>query len=346
MLEVVGLWARHGLAVVLRDINLTLAEGEIGALLGPSGSGKTTLLRILAGFDLPSQGEVRFAGAAIARPQGAVAPEHRGFAMVFQDHALLPHLSVSGNIAFGLHRLKAAARSERIAEAMAMVGLQGLDARKPHELSGGQQQRVAVARALAMRPRLLLLDEPFSSLDETLRHQLQRDLRRWLKQTGTTALLVTHSQQEAYAVADRVGVIGSGRLHQWDTPYRVYHHPASRFVAEFVGDGVWLAAQVLADGALQTEIGVLPAAQTSVFAPGQHVELLLRPDDLIHDDLSPWRVRVVASTFRGADRLYRLALPSGTELLSLVPSHHPAHPVDEEIGIRLDLQHRICFSVG
>ena len=346
MLEVTGLGARYGDVEVLRDIHLQVAQGDIGALLGPSGSGKTTLLRILAGFEMPHQGEVRFAGARLADAGTAVAPEHRGFAMVFQDHALLPHLSVAGNIDFGLHRLPAATRAERIAEALAMVGLQGLDARKPHELSGGQQQRVAVARALATRPRLLLLDEPFSSLDEALRHQLQRDLRHWLKRAGVTALLVTHSQHEAYAVADQVGVIGEGRLHQWDTPYRVYHHPATRFVAEFVGDGVWLAGRVRADGALETEIGVLPATAASVSLPGQGVDLLLRPDDIVHDDASPWRARVTESSFRGADRLYRLALPSGTELLSLVASHHPAHPVGERIGIRLDLEHRIWFPSG
>jgi iron(III) transport system ATP-binding protein len=200
---------------------------------------------------------------------------------------------------------------------------------------------VAVARALATRPRLLLLDEPFSSLDEELRYQLQRDLRVWLKRAGVTAVLVTHSQLEAYAVGDWVGVIGHGQLHQWDTPYNVYHRPSDRFVADFVGEGVFIKGRFTADGVLDTELGPLrPSPGQSDKHPA--VEVLLRPDDVLHDDDSPWQARILEKTFRGAEILYWLELPSGTRVMSLVPSHHN-HRIGDDIGIRLNLEHVICF---
>lgn len=342
MLELGEVGVRLGGVEILRDISFRLPQGDIGALLGPSGSGKTTLLRLVAGFQMPDNGWLRFANSPIARPGWMLPPEARQFAMVFQDHALLPHLDVAGNVGFGLHRLTRRERRSRVAEALEMVGLGSVQRRKPHELSGGQQQRVAVARALATRPRMMLLDEPFSSLDEDLRQQLQGDLRAWLKQAGVTALLVTHSQTEAYAVGDWIGVIGQGRLHQWDTPYNVYHQPRDRFVAGFVGEGVFIPGLLGPHGIVETEVGSLHASEHPVNPSPGAVDVLLRPDDLVLDEGSPLRARVVEKRFRGADILYRLQLTSGRGVLSLIPSHHDL-ALGDMVGLRLNLEHVICF---
>jgi iron(III) transport system ATP-binding protein len=260
--------------------------------------------------------------------------------MVFQDGALLPHLTAQQNVAFGLHRRPQAERARRTRELLELVGLGASAAAYPHELSGGQQQRVALARSLAPRPALLLLDEPFSSLDPELRERLGQDLRRILRSEGTTALLVTHSQQEAFAMADVIGVIADGRLRQWDSGYNLYHRPADRFVAAFVGEGVLAPGESETDGSVRLELGrVRPRA---AIAPGP-VHVLLRPDDVVHDDASPLRAVVRRKAFRGAGILYTLRLPSGIELLSLVPSHHD-HALGEAIGIRLDLEHVVVFT--
>lgn len=220
---------------VVRDLSLTLATGRIGCLLGASGCGKTTILRAIAGFEPLQTGEIRLAGNVISSPVHQQAAEKRGVGMMFQDYALFPHLSVEENVGFGLRKLSRPARHERVQTLLALVGLAGSAQRYPHELSGGQQQRVALARALAPSPDMLLLDEPFSNLDVDMRERLAFELRDILKQTGHTALLVTHNQAEAFAIADRIGVMDQGRILQWDTPYNLHHHPASPFVAQFIG---------------------------------------------------------------------------------------------------------------
>ncbi|MDO5625303.1 MAG: ABC transporter ATP-binding protein, partial [Pseudomonadota bacterium] len=199
--------------------SLSLAAGDIGVLIGPSGCGKTTLLRAVAGLERISRGDIRLAGERVSDAHTHVPPEARRIGMVFQDYALFPHLSVARNIAFGLRHLKAAERSARVAEVLALVDLAGSGERYPHELSGGQQQRVALARALAPRPRLMLLDEPFSNLDVDLRERLAHELRGILKSADATALFVTHDQLEAFAIGDQIGVMHEGRLHQWDDAY-------------------------------------------------------------------------------------------------------------------------------
>jgi iron(III) transport system ATP-binding protein len=213
----------------------------------------------------------------------------------------------------------------------------------PHQLSGGQQQRVALARALAPEPQIVLLDEPFSSLDVELRERLGIEVRDVLKKLNATALLVTHDQQEAFAVADLVGVMREGRLEQWDAPYELYHRPATRFVADFVGQGVFVPGEVVGPEAVSTEIGVVRANGHEHWQPGQPVDLLLRPDDVIHDDASELRAEVRQRAFRGAEFLYTLRMPSGTELLSLVPSHHN-HSIGEHIGIRIEPDHVVAFE--
>lgn len=223
-----------GLKPVVQGLNLALGKGEIGCLLGASGCGKTTVLRSIAGFEPLRGGRISLGEQVLSLPNQQVAPEHRNVGMMFQDYALFPHLSVEKNIAFGLRRWDKHERAARVDEMLKLVDLQSLCKRYPHELSGGQQQRVALVRALAPRPSLLLLDEPFSNLDVDSRERLAFEVRDILKTTCTTAILVTHNQAEAFAIADRIGVMQAGKILQWDTPYGLHHQPVNEFVADFI----------------------------------------------------------------------------------------------------------------
>jgi len=338
LLEVENLRHAYGEQEVVRGLSFSLARGAIGCLLGPSGCGKTTVLRCIAGFEGIREGEIRLAGKVVSGSGVMLPPERRRIGMVFQDYALFPHLSVAGNIAFGLHAAPAAERSARVQELAKLVGLSAALDRFPHEISGGQQQRVALARALAPRPELLLLDEPFSNLDVDLRERLSLEVRDIIKASGATAILVTHDQQEAFAMADEIGVLHLGRIQQWDAPYNLYHRPANRFVADFVGQGVFLPAQALDGHQLQIELGTLQGDAHGL----QQLEVLLRPDDVVHDDAAPTQAEVVHKAFRGAEILYTLRLASGRKVLALVPSHHN-HALGEKIGIRLDVDHVVAF---
>ncbi len=330
-----------GVAAVDR-LSFAIGAGRIGCLLGPSGSGKTTVLRCIAGFERPDAGEVRADGERLSARGVWVPPERRRIGMVFQDYALFPHLAALANVTFGLREGDQAARRRRALEMLELVGLADQAGKMPHELSGGQQQRVALARALAPRPRLVLLDEPFSNLDAEVRLELAQQVRAALVAEGATALLVTHDQREAFAIADEIGVLRVGKLEQWDAPWRLYHSPATRFVADFVGEGTFIQGTVLGPGRVSTELGVIEGQLTRDQPAGTHVDLLLRPDDVIHDDESELRAEVVERVFRGAEFRYKLRLPSGTTALSFVPSHHD-HALGERIGIRLDAQHLVGF---
>ncbi len=216
------------------DLSLSLESGQIACLLGASGCGKTTVLRAIAGFEPLDDGEIRLAGRVLSTARRQVEPEHRRVGMMFQDYALFPHLTVAQNVAFGLRRQAARVRDKKVADMLALTELDGLGDRYPHQLSGGQQQRVALARALAPEPELLLLDEPFSNLDIDAREKLAFELRDILKNAGRTALLVTHNQAEAFAIADRIGVMQARKLAQWDSPYGLHHHPATPEIAAFI----------------------------------------------------------------------------------------------------------------
>ena len=329
---------------VFGDLSFDLAAGEIGCLLGASGCGKTTALRVIAGFEPIQAGTIRLQGREIASARHAVPAEKRAIGMVFQDYALFPHLSVSANIGFGLQKdlRDRSQRTRRISQLLELMGLADYAEAFPHELSGGQQQRVALARALAPKPALILLDEPFSNLDSELRERLGSQVRQWLKSQGTTALLVTHDQREAFAMADRVGLLQAGKLKQWDTPYNLYHRPADRYVANFVGEGVFIPGTVGEDGRVSLEAGRTLGKPVTALNPGTAVEVLIRPDDVLHDDQSAVTARVVSRAFRGAEFLYTLELPSGARVLSLVPSHHD-HAVGSDIGIHLEMNHVIAF---
>ncbi|HVF64837.1 MAG TPA: ABC transporter ATP-binding protein [Casimicrobiaceae bacterium] len=341
--EVQSLEHAYALRPVLRGLSFSLAPGAIGCLLGASGCGKTTVLRCLAGFEPIAGGSIALGGRVVSRPGFSLPPEERAVGMVFQDYALFPHLTVARNVAFGLRDRTSVER--RVDEMLELVGLRDAARAWPHELSGGQQQRVALARALAPQPGLLLLDEPFSNLDVDLRERLSLEVRGILKASNTTAMLVTHDQHEAFALADQIGIMHDGAIEQWDSAYDLYHRPKTRFVADFVGEGVFLRGVSTDNGRVATELGELATQPPLATAEGAPVDLLLRPDDIIHDDASPWQAEVAAKAFRGADFLYTLKLSSGTRVLSLVPSHHD-HAIGERIGIRLAIDHVIAFSPG
>ena len=341
---------RYGRRTILENLSFALPQGTIACLLGPSGCGKTTALRAIAGFEPISEGSIRLAGKVLSAPGRITPPEKRQIGMVFQDYALFPHLTVAQNVGFGLKGRADA--NQRVAEMLDTVGLAHAAQRFPHELSGGQQQRVALARALAPQPSILLLDEPFSNLDVALRERMASEVRDILKATQTTAVLVTHDQHEAFAMADVIGVMADGPLQQWDTAYGLYHQPVNRRVATFVGQGAFVPAVVVDAHHLRLDVGLSTGDQT-VFATddvmtqaaGTRLDVLMRPDDVVHDDASPVKATVVHRAFKGAEFLYTLALTDGTEVLSTVPSHHD-HAIGEAIGIRLDLSHVVAFPAA
>lgn len=344
-LELHDIHVRYGDTVAVEGVSLALAHGEIGCLVGPSGGGKTSVLRAIAGFEPLAAGSISLAGKAVSTPERTVPAQRRAVGMLFQDLALFPHRTVAGNIGFGLRGWSAPAADERIRALLALTGLEGFGARYPHELSGGQQQRVALARAIAPRPSVLLLDEPFSSQDIERRAQLAQEIRNILRREHVTALLVTHDQHEAFAIGDRMGVLSHGHMHQWDTPYALYHEPADLFVADFIGHGSLLPGTVTdppVPNAVDTALGRIHGAALDGMSPGDPVYVLVRPDDLLHDEASDRRASVTHRTFRGADFLYTLALDSGDEVLCLSPSHHD-YPIGTRIGIRLEIRHVVVF---
>ena len=356
--SVQNLLVGYGDTIVVNGLSLTLQRGEIGCFLGYSGCGKTTALRAIAGLE-PSRGGTiyinnhRLTDKTVGH-SFAVVPAKRGMGMVFQDYALFGHLSVAKNIAFGLNKWSAADKKSRVKEMLSLVELTEHADKRPSELSGGQQQRVALARALAPKPELLLLDEPFSNLDVVLRESLAMNVRDILKRTNTTAILVTHDQNEAFALADKVGVMDKGKLVQWARPSDLYHKPVSPFVAEFVGEGAMING-IIKDGHVETALGDIyrrmevsdeagsPKYCEYDYPNGTKIKVLVRPDDIIHDDESSQTALVIGRVFRGANYLYRLQLDDGQTLLSLVASHHN-HEVGSHIGIVPLLEHVVVFD--
>jgi iron(III) transport system ATP-binding protein len=321
---------RYGSTVAVDSIDVTAAPGELITLVGPSGCGKSTTLRLVAGLERPDRGSIRIAGEVAADPHHFQAPERRRVGLVFQDHALFPHLTVVQNVAFGLNKLPRAKRQSRVGEVLELVRLGHLARRYPHELSGGEQQRVALARALAPRPAVVLMDEPFSSLDEGLRAQVRADTVAVLRETGTTGMLVTHDQTEALSVGDRVVVMRHGRVEQSDTPERVFEQPASRFVASFMGDADFLPAHVH-DALLTCEIGVVSTipgwAQCDV-----DVEVVLRPHEVALTVDPRSAARVVGVEYHGAFVLHTVRLASGRTLRSWQP-HAVRHPIGTAVAV-------------
>jgi iron(III) transport system ATP-binding protein len=314
-----------GAAAVLRGVDLSVPAGAVVALLGPSGCGKTTLLRTIAGLERPDSGEVRVGARVLSGPRLFVPPERRRIGMVFQEAALFPHLSVAGNVAYGLPR-RAPDRSARVAEALALVGLSGLAARSPATLSGGQLQRVALARALAPRPSVILLDEPFSNLDAPLRAELRLEVRRLLAAIDATALFVTHDQEEAFLVGDEVAVMGGGAVAQQGGPTELYELPATREVAEFIGDANFVHG-VAAGARAETPVGAVPLHAEA----WGDVEVMIRPERLLARPGADATIEAIE--YYGHDAVYLVALDAGGAVRSRVigaPSLAPGERVSLE----------------
>ncbi len=343
LLEVNNLSCGYGGDSVVKDVSFALSHGDIGCLLGPSGCGKSTILRALAGFLPISQGEIRLQSQAISLPGRALQPEKRKIGMVFQDYALFPHLSIADNVGFGLKSLSKAERRQKVMELLNLVHLQDLADNYPHELSGGQQQRVALARALAPEPTLILLDEPFSNLDTDLRRRLSLDVREILKTLGISAILVTHDQQEAFAMCDQVAVLRDGQIQQWDVPYNLYHEPANRFVASFVGQGGFIPGKALGPDTIESELGVIHGNRAYKWQPGTLLDVLIRPDDIVFDEDSELKPKVVEKTFAGTSTLYRFRCSEDTEFEALFRSHLDFN-LGEQVPVRVEADHLIAFE--
>ena len=335
MLECTGVSKSFDDVAALDEFSIQLPQGRILALLGPSGCGKTTALRLIAGFDDPDSGSITVAFSPVYDESVSVPPDKRRVGMVFQEGALFPHLTVEQNIAYGLSREDN--RSERVAEVVQLTGLEGLTQRMPYELSGGQQQRVALARALAPRPELLLLDEPFSNLDPGLREQVRRDVMSILRDSGMTAVFVTHDQEEAMYVGDTIAVMNRGRIEQQGTPEEIFHRPRSKFVAEFIGMVDFVPAQ-WEGNTFSTAIGATQWPSLPTF--DGVLEAMVRPDCVECHPSEEGNGVIVEREFRGAFYLYRVALNAGSTVRCLL-----SHTDEYQEGTRVAVQVRCGHSL-
>lgn len=323
----------------IRDISFSAQEGEILCLLGPSGCGKTTILRAIAGFEPVRSGHIFLSGQLVSSPSNTLPTEDRRVGMVFQEYALFPHLRVTENIAFGLHHLPRPEQKRRVDDMLQLTGLEGFERRYPHELSGGQQQRVALARALVQNPVLLLLDEPFSNLDPDMAGRMRHEVHALLRRMNTTTILVTHDHEEAFAMADRIAVLNQGVLEQMDAPELIYHLPATRFVADFVGQADFIVGQVR-QGTVQTELGMFP--NTLDAAEGTDVVVMIRPDDIHLVPNASAEPKILARQFRGSENLYSIRLPSG-QVVHSSESSTSVYQVGSAVELRVSATHTVLF---
>jgi iron(III) transport system ATP-binding protein len=335
-------YSRNELPAVY-DVSFSLNKGEILALVGPSGCGKTTTLRLIAGFEQPDAGQVILEERLVADKNTFVPPEKRGVGMVFQDHALFPHLKVIENVSFGL--LNKTKKEKRAASMsiLTLLGMERLSERYPHELSGGERQRVALARALAPQPVVLLLDEPFSSLDADMRHQIREEVRVILKGIGASAVFVTHDQEEALYMGDRLAVINKGRLEQIAHPEEIFRAPANRFVADFMGQTDFITGTVTS-GCIRTEIGTL--IQSLNLPEGTEVDIAVRADDITFEPHKNGSGLILGRQFKGALNIYRLRLPSGRIVHAFQPHTRIFRPGTPVI-VKADPGHDLaCYYDG
>jgi iron(III) transport system ATP-binding protein len=335
-LRIADVCKAFGRVQALSGVDLTVRSGALVAVLGPSGCGKTTLLRCIAGFEVLDAGEIRVDGHRVATPDAAVAPERRRIAVVPQEGALFPHLSVLDNVAYGLDR--AARRAGRATAVLNLVGLSGFEDRMPHHLSGGQQQRVAVARALAPRPPVVLLDEPFNALDAALRSEVRQDVWQALRADGATAVLVTHDQSEALSMADDVAVMRDGRIVQSGPPELLYATPSDPWVAGFVGEAVWLPAVIDGDLA-RTSLGAVPLTPADSGVPTGPMRVMLRPEQIalaVRGAPDAVAATVVRRDFYGHDAVLALRLGDGTPVAARIFDPAAVPPaVGDEVGLRV-----------
>ncbi|MDH5562104.1 MAG: ABC transporter ATP-binding protein [Nitrospirota bacterium] len=327
-------------APTVHNLSLKLQPGNILCLLGPSGCGKTTTLRAIAGFEKLAAGEIRLQGQVLASVSFHLPPEQRRVGMVFQEYALFPHLSVEDNVAFGLYHWQAADRDARVQSLLELVGLKGLEHRFPHELSGGQQQRVALARALAPKPLMLLLDEPFSNLDPDMTIKMRKELYRVLRQTRTTAILVTHDHEEAFAMADQVAVMQEGVLVQCDTPESIYQQPSCAFVAEFIGQANTVPG-IINNGVVETEIGAFP--HQSNFHSGSRVLVMIRPNEIQFTPAERGSGHIESRQFQGSQTLYGIRLASD-HLIHCCMSPIPVYNIDTVVKLQVTISQTVLFQ--
>jgi iron(III) transport system ATP-binding protein len=343
VLKVDSIQCHYGQQIVLDDLSFHVNEGGICCLLGPSGCGKTTALRAIAGFQTINHGKISLYNQLLSSKDFRLEPEQRHIGMVFQDYALFPHLSVRDNIRFGIRKLPPEKQRHIVDELLALIKLDDLGSRYPHELSGGQQQRVALVRALAPNPKLLLLDEPFSNLDVDLRRHLSLEVRDILKHYGTSAILVTHDQEEAFAFGDHIGLLHDGKLQQWDTPFNLYHEPVNRFVANFIGQGGLLPGLALNQNSVKTELGTISGNRAYPWQIDTPLDVLLRPDDVVINNQTGISAEITKKVFSGSATLYTLRLPTGSTVESLLPSHYD-YLIGDTIKVSAEVEHLVAFT--
>jgi len=345
VLSLRGVSKEYGAETAVEDLGLTVRDGELLTLLGPSGCGKTTTLRLIAGLEGPTEGTVEIAGATVAGDGRFRGPDQRDVGLVFQDFALFPHLSVAENVAFGLSDADEETRDARVAELLELVGMPSLGDRMPDQLSGGQRQRVALARSLAPEPDVLLLDEPFSNLDVRLRVEMREEVRSILEEAGVTAVSVTHDQEEALSLSDRVAVMNDGTVEQVGEPTEVFQHPESRFVASFLGQAGFVSGFVTPDR-VETAIGPLGHDQLAgEIEPyeGARIDVLVRPDDLrVVPSGEATEGRVVHRQYSGPSFTYRVELETG-DVVHCLHNHADEFAVGVAVAVDLVADHSLAW---
>jgi iron(III) transport system ATP-binding protein len=327
--------------VILDDVNLKIDTGEIVSLMGSSASGKTSLIRSIAGFHNISSGTIQIDGQVVDDSIRRSDVAMRNVGVIFQDLALFPHLTVRENICFGLNNIDSTQQQKRAKKLEDLLSIENITNRYPNQISGGQQQRVAIARAIAPKPNLLLLDEPFSALDYELKDNLMSDIMKLIKSENITAILITHSAEEAFKMSDKIAFISNNTITQFANPYDIYHRPASKEIANFFGISSYIKAKITDSSHIKCILGDF-VGMVDQYNKDAKVDLLIRPDDIIHDDDSLFSAKVTEKTFRGSDFLYELELKDGQKIFCFAPSHHN-HQVNEVIGIKLDLDHLVIF---
>ena len=327
--------------VILDDVNLKIDTGEIVSLMGSSASGKTSLIRSIAGFHNITSGMIQIDGEIVDDSISRSDVAMRNVGVIFQDLALFPHLTVRENICFGLNNVDSAQQQNRAKKLEDLLSIENITDRYPNQISGGQQQRVAIARAIAPKPNLLLLDEPFSALDYELKDNLMNDIMKLIKSENITAILITHSAEEAFKMSDKIAFISNNTITQFANQYDMYHRPNSKEIANFFGISSYITAKITDSSHINCILGDF-VGMVDQYNKDDKVELLIRPDDIIHDDNSLFSAKVTEKTFRGSDFLYKLELKDGQNIFCYAPSHHN-HQVNEVIGIKLDLDHLVIF---
>lgn len=328
--------------LILENLSLNVDEHEIISLIGPSASGKSSLLRIIAGFENVDSGKVKLSGLVVDDRSRIVQPQNRNVGIIFQDLALFPHLSCKDNILFGISNRPAAHKGQRLDRLCDLLDIASIMDKYPHEISGGQQQRIAIARALAPGPEILLLDEPFSALDEELKETLIHDVKNLLKEEKITTIVITHNIKEAFQLSDKIAFLDNKKIMQFDTAYNLYHKPNTKEIANFCGIGSFINGNIIDANHVSTGLGDL-FGDTSKFKIGSNVSVMIRPDDIIHDDDSTQSAKVLEKVFFGSDFLYKLELSKGEKIYCYTPSHHN-HAINEVIGIKPVIDHLILFD--